>query len=175
MQNKFLQALIYAILTIVLIIFLLVQPFNLYCKITKKCYPIRLSSFSISKKGNEKITINFNSKIGDELKDIVEFYPIKKQVIKSSNEYIDNSYFVRNLSDKEITIRTKYQATPEESDKYLDRIECLCFQSETLEAKEEINMPIRFKIKSQSSNQSIIKSININYEIDVIPDPIYKR
>ena len=97
MQNKFLQALIYAILAIVLIVFLLVQPFNLYCKITKKCYPVRLSSFSISKKGNEKITINFNSKIGDELKDIVEFYPIKKQVIKSSNEYIDNSYFVIHI------------------------------------------------------------------------------
>ena len=165
MQNKFLKALIYTLLSIVLVIFLLTQPFNIYCKMTKKCYPITLSSFSILKKGNKEILVNFSSKVSDNLKDVVEFYPVKKEVSKFSNEYIENSYLVKNLTNKEITIRAKYQATPQEANKYLDRIECLCFQSQTLKAKEEIKMPIRFKIKPEIEGQKNIKYIQISYEI----------
>ncbi len=165
MQDKFLKALIYTLLSIALVIFLLTLPFNIYCKTTKKCYPITLSSFSILKKGNKAINIHFQSTIKKELKDIVKFYPIKENLTKFSNEYIDNSYFLKNLSNKPISIRAKYKATPKEADQYLDRIECLCFQSEELEAGEEMKMPIRFKIKE---NKGTVSKININYEIELL-------
>jgi cytochrome c oxidase assembly protein subunit 11 len=167
MQNRFIKSLIYVLLGITLCIFLLTQPFNVYCRLTKKCYPITLSSFSIIKKGQKEITINFESKVDNEIKNIVEFYPNKKSLTKFSNEYITNSYIVKNLGEEEINIRAKYKATPLEADQYLNRIECLCFQSEYLEAGEEIKMPIRFQIKDEIDD-STINDINISYEIEIL-------
>jgi cytochrome c oxidase assembly protein subunit 11 len=167
MQDKFLKALVYTVFGIALSIFLLIQPFNIYCKLTKKCYPITLSSFSIINKGSREITINFQSTIDDDLKNVVSFYPSKKSLTKFSNEYITNSYIVKNLSDKEITIKAKYEANPKEADQYLNRIECLCFQSEDLEAGEEIKMPIRFQIKD-GIDKSQLNNIKVNYKIDIL-------
>jgi len=167
-QDKFLKSLIYTIIGIVLVIFLLIQPFNIYCKSTKNCYPITLSSFKILKKGQKEININFSSTTKKELENIVQFYPEKTQLIKFSNEYITNSYIVKNLTNEEITIRARYKATPKDADQYLNRIECLCFQSEDLKANEEIKMPIRFQIKEGIKNETDLKEININYSIEII-------
>lgn len=168
MQDKFLKALIYTLLSIALAIFLLIQPFNIYCKSTKRCYPVTWSSFSILKKGTQEITINFSGDVPEDLKEKIEFYPSKTELKKVSNEFIENSYVVKNLTDREMTVRAKYKATPDEANQYLDRIECLCFQSETLKPKEELKMPIRFKLKPEIQNQDKIKSIQIGYEIEII-------
>jgi cytochrome c oxidase assembly protein subunit 11 len=167
MQDKFLKTLIYILLGSALTIFLLIQPFNIYCKITKKCYPITLSSFKILKKGEREIKINFSAKIPDNLKQTLDFYPSQKTVTKFSNEHINNSYFVKNLSNKTLTIKTHYKATPSEANQYLNRIECLCFQSQTLKPNEEVLMPIKFQIKKSIDTTIDIESIDIDYQIMV--------
>ena len=167
MQDRFIKATIYTLLGIAVAIFLLLQPFNIYCKTTKKCYPVTFSSVFKGKKGEKEVKINFSSTINEELKNIVVFYPKEQSLSKFSNEFIENSYFVKNLSDEEITIRTKYSADPKEADKYLDRIECLCFQSETLVPNQEKQMPIRFQIKKGIEAEKL-PEININYAIEVL-------
>ena len=131
---------------------------------TKKCYPIGFSSISLQKKGEKIMNLNFSANINEKDNKILEFYPEKQQISAFSNEFVRNSYIVKNLSDEVINVKTNYKAKPEEADQYLDKIECLCFQSQTLKPNEEVKMPIKFQIKSEIDKKDI-KEIEINYNI----------
>jgi len=167
MQDRFIKATIYALITIAVSIFLLIQPFNLYCKASKKCYPVNFSTI-FSKKGSKEVRINFASVVDQSLQDVIVFYPKENSLTKFSNEVIENSYSVKNLSNETITIHAKYKVDPLTADQYLNRIECLCFQNETLKAGEEIEMPIRFQIKKEIENDQTIDEINISYSIEIL-------
>jgi cytochrome c oxidase assembly protein subunit 11 len=168
MSDKFLKSLIYTLLASLLIIFFLIQPYNIYCRISKNCNPVMISALLPHKSGKEKMTINFSAEIPDNLKNIVEFYPQKnsKKIINGKN--IINSYVVKNLSNHEITIRASYRILPKEADKYLDRIECLCFQNQVLAPKESAKMPINFVISSEIEKDKSVKKLNkieVSYKI----------
>lgn len=168
MQDKFLKTLIYILLGIGLTIFLLIQPYNIYCKNSKKCYPITLSSFANADKGKKELTLNFEGQVPDNLKDIVEFKPEFTSIKKFSNEFVTNTYLVKNLSNNSIAVRAKYQISPETADNYIDRIECLCFQNQTLAPGEEVAMPIKFQIKKEFDQEKDLKEAVVSYNIEIL-------
>jgi cytochrome c oxidase assembly protein subunit 11 len=170
-SNKFFKTLIYILLGILLIIFFMIQPYNIYCRVSKKCHPVIISSLLWHKSGKEKLQINFTATTPEHLKNIVEFSPNEQQKEIINGKNITNFYQVKNLSNQEITIRAHYNLNPAEADKYLDRIECLCFQTQILKAKEEVNMPLNFRIKSEIENDSELKNlqkITVNYEVMLV-------
>lgn len=168
MQNKFIRSIIYIVVGTILAIFLAIQPFNLYCKNTKKCQPITLSSTSVSKKGEKQITIDFSATTPESLKNIVEFKPETTKITANSGEYMTNFYIVKNISNNPITVRIRYKIEPSEADQYLDRIECLCMQNQSLEPQEESKMPIKLQIKPEFEKENNIKAANITYAVELI-------
>lgn len=167
MADKFIKDTIYAILAILLIGFLLVQPYNLVCRIKHSCQPVTFKSLSLHKNGQQKMLINFTSQINDDLKNIVEFKPEESTVEVLNGKIITNNFIAQNLTDKNIIIASHFKVEPEEIGKYLERIECLCFQNQPLNANEKILMPVSFRINPEiEKDQSLkdLKAITISYQ-----------
>ena len=92
------------------------------------------------------VTMQFlvNESIGLDL----DFRPMVKKLDFSPGEVKEVSYYVKNRSDKTITIQAIPDITPNLAKKYLAKIECFCFRQQTLKPGEEREMPLRFVVNS---------------------------
>ncbi len=166
MQDKFLKNIIYIVVGILLMIFLLIQPYNLICRIKQVCKPIMLSPLSLHKNGQQKMVINFVAKINDNLKNIIEFTEEKSVVEVRNGKIISNNFIAQNLTNKNIIITSHFKVEPEEMGKYLERIECLCFQNQPLNPNQKLLMPVSFRINPEiEKDQQLqnLKAIIISY------------
>jgi cytochrome c oxidase assembly protein subunit 11 len=96
------------------------------------------------------VTMQFlvNDSVGLDL----DFYPLVKRLDMNPGEVKEVSYYVKNRSDKTITIQAIPDITPNLAKKYLAKIECFCFRQQTLKPGEERKMPLRFVVNSAIPN-----------------------
>lgn len=92
------------------------------------------------------VTMQFlvNESIGLDL----DFRPMTKTLDLNPGEVKEVSYYVKNRSDKTITIQAIPDITPNLAKKYLAKVECFCFRQQTLKPGEEREMPLRFVVNS---------------------------
>ena len=89
--------------------------------------------------------------------------PIKKVRVGQMSE---TSYFAKNNSKETITARAIYNVVPEKAAYYFSKIECFCFQEQTLKPGERVNMPITFYIDSaldKDKDMRDVKTITLSY------------
>ncbi len=164
--QKFIKNTIYVTLTIFLVIFLLIQPYNLFCRIEKSCQPIKVYNLLGKKVGKQKMIINFIATNQNLLKTI-EFYPEISKLEVQNGKNIAINYLVKNVSNKEITISSEFNVEPKEAEQYLEKIECLCLKNQSVKAKQEIAMPINLRINpdiEKDPNLAKINLITISYQ-----------
>ncbi|MFT5703281.1 MAG: cytochrome c oxidase assembly protein subunit 11 [Rickettsiales bacterium] len=170
-QSKFIKSTLYVVIGILLLGFILVQPYNFFCKAQKTCQQITFSSFSLHKNGHQKMAINFAANVPEELKSIIEFEPTTAEIKILNGKNITNSFQVKNLSEDAITIGARFKVEPAKMVEYLERIECLCSKHQPLNALEESLMPINLRIKpeiEQDSELKNIREIKVSYEIYLV-------
>ena len=78
----------------------------------------------------------------------LDFRPLTKRLEFNPGQVEEVSYYIKNRSDKTITIQAIPDITPNLAKKYLAKIECFCFRQQTLKPGEERNMPLRFVVNS---------------------------
>lgn len=78
----------------------------------------------------------------------LEFRAMTKKLAVHPGKVSQVSYYVKNLSDKKMVVQAIPDITPNMANKYLAKIECFCFNQQTLEPGEEKEMPLRFVINS---------------------------
>jgi cytochrome c oxidase assembly protein subunit 11 len=72
------------------------------------------------------------------------------------------SYHARNKTNKPITGQATFNVTPLKAGIYFDKIQCFCFNEQTLAAGERAEMPVQFYI-----NPDIVKDHNLD-DVDTI-------
>lgn len=170
MQDKFTKNTLYVLIGILLLIIILVQPYNLFCKISGNCHPITFSSISFHQSGNQKLTINFSAITDDDLKNIVQFFPQEKSVKVRNGKNITNFYIAKNLTKKPVIIRAELILEPHTANQYLERIECLCFKLQPLNSEEEKPMPVSFRINpaiEKDDRFANLKEVKVSYKISL--------
>ncbi len=78
----------------------------------------------------------------------LDFHPLTKKMTMNPGEVKEVSYYVKNRTDKTLSIQAIPDITPNNARKYLAKIECFCFQKQTLKPGEEREMPLRFVVNS---------------------------
>ena len=78
----------------------------------------------------------------------LEFRAMTKKLAVHPGKVSQVSYYVKNLTDKTLVIQAIPDITPNNANKYLAKIECFCFNKQTLKPGEEKEMPLRFVINS---------------------------
>lgn len=93
-------------------------------------------------------TIDMQFLVTDSVGLNLDFRPLTKKMTLNPGEVKEVSYYVKNRSDKTITIQAIPDITPNNAKKYLAKIECFCFRQQTLKPGEERVMPLRFVVNS---------------------------
>ena len=95
-----------------------------------------------------------------------KFLPVERQKIVKTGSNTLAFYKAKNISDKEITGVASFNVTPLKVGKYFSKIECFCFEEQTLRAGEEVEMPVSFYIDPEIANDpntQEVKTITLSY------------
>ena len=143
-SNNFFRFNIYIILGIAIILLILIQPYNSFCRSTKKCNPIMLQALMPTKLGERNLYINFqipqNSNFDISLK--------KSKIFAITGTKIKNEIYLKNTSseDHEITLLYDLQGAPQE---FIKKLDCPCLLKRVVAAGKEEKISIYFFIKKE--------------------------
>lgn len=74
------------------------------------------------------------------------FYPTEPEIQAIPGEIVRASYIARNNADDAITGKAVHEILPLEHRRYLETVQCFCFTEQTLEAGEEREMTLTFRV-----------------------------
>ena len=68
-------------------------------------------------------------------------------------------YKAKNKTDQTINTMSVFNVTPLQAGKYFNKIECFCFEEQTLNPREEVEMPVTFFIDPSIKNDKFINNL----------------
>ena len=164
-KNKNFAILIFAIpIGMFLLSFASVPLYNLFCKVTgyggTTQEAIQPSDIILDK----KIKVRFNADIERNLG--VYFQPVKRSIITKLGKTNSVEYKISNKTDKAIKAIASYNVTPQKAGIYFNKLDCFCYEENTILPGETISLPVTFFISPdlyQDPNTQEIESITLSY------------
>jgi cytochrome c oxidase assembly protein subunit 11 len=145
------------VLTMLCLTYASVPLYKLFCQVTGYGGKARIFVKPSEKVGTKTIKIFFNANVDKDL----------PWIFRSEQPYLELKtgenklafFYAKNLSDKPITGMAIYNVTPDLAGKYFNKVECFCFERQTLKPNQEVNMPVLFFIDPKIENDLTIKGI----------------
>lgn len=110
------------------------------------------------------IKVQFNSDVAGGLN--WKFIPVNREVVVKTGTNNLAFYTAKNLSESKITGIATFNVTPPKIGKYFSKIDCFCFEEQTLESGEAVEMPVSFFIDPEIAtdpNTQEVKTITLSY------------
>ena len=139
--------------------FAAVPLYKLFCQVTgyggtPKIVNVK-DQINISEK---KIKIEFNSDVNKKLN--WSFKPEQRSMEAKIGDSILAFYKAKNNGNKSITGIATYNILPFEAAQYFNKVDCFCFENQTLEPGEEVLLPINFYIDPKILDDPSVKHLN---------------
>lgn len=114
--------------------------------------------------GSREIVIHFNADVNKEL--LWDFKPLQKQIKIKVGQNALAFYRVHNRSDEAQMGMAIYNVVPDKAGVYFNKVHCFCFDEQTVNAGETIDMPVFFFIDPEMEkdpNLDDVKVITLSY------------
>ena len=147
---------LFRLIALFLVIFMLVQPFNWFCKISGKCQPFYFSYYIPSQQGIEPIEVSFEV---TNLRSDLDLAADRSPITTVSGKKNSVIYYAKNISDHEVNFRPRLIVEPESLDKYITRYQCLCSNDYTLKPGEQKTLEMRFAINHKIEKDAVFKRL----------------
>ena len=139
--------------------FAAVPLYKLFCQVTgyggtPKIVNLK-DQIDISEK---KIKIEFNSDVNKKLN--WSFKPEQRSMESKIGDSILAFYKAKNNGNKSITGIATYNILPFEAAQYFNKVDCFCFENQTLEPGEEVLLPINFFIDPKILDDPSVKHLS---------------
>lgn len=92
-----------------------------------------------------------------------EFYPKVSKVKVHPGEITKLAFYAENKTKFKMTVQAIPSVTPGIAAKYIKKTECFCFQRQTLNGHEAMNMPLLFHLDAELPKQ--VKTITLAYAL----------
>jgi cytochrome c oxidase assembly protein subunit 11 len=105
--------------------------------------PVRADGSQVSVRPIDRtVTVTFTGDVNQDLP--WAFYPKQNKIEARVGETYLAFFEAENLTDKPITGQATYNVSPEPWGPYFVKIQCFCFNQQTLQPHEKVEMPVTF-------------------------------
>ena len=163
-NNKKLAILIFVIpLGMFLLAFASVPLYNLFCKVTGYGGQTNTSEFLSSTILERDINLKFSADVNDSID--WSFEPPENLEFKVGENILVN-YKATNLSDKQTSGTATFNVLPVKVGPYFIKTQCFCFEKQTLNPGESVDMPVVFYVDpsiSEDPTMEDVEEITLSY------------
>jgi cytochrome c oxidase assembly protein subunit 11 len=121
-----------------------VPLYRLFCEVTGYGGTTQRAEAAPERRVEETITVRFNADVGRGLP--WSFAPVERAVEVRLGEQHLAFYRAHNASDRAIVGSATFNVTPFKAGAYFSKIACFCFEEQTLQAGETVDMPVSFYV-----------------------------
>ena len=145
--------------------FALVPLYKLFCQVTGFGGTPKINSIQDEIKVTQKnIKVEFNSDINKKLN--WYFKPVQRSIDIKIGDSALAFYKVKNKSNQSVSGIATYNIIPFEAAQYFNKVDCFCFENQTLGPNEEAVLPVNFFIDPKildDPSVNHLKSIVLSY------------
>ncbi len=135
-----------------------VPLYDLFCKVTGYEGTTQVAASNEGVKVLDRtINVRFDANLAPGLP--WSFTPEQRQITLKIGELGMVKFKAKNVSDKPVTGQATYNVTPDAMGAYFSKIACFCFNEQTLQPGEEIEMPVTFYVDPGMVDDPDSKSI----------------
>ncbi len=109
-------------------------------------------------RGAGQVTVRFDANVQPGLP--WRFEPVQNTVNVTPGAQTRIFYRAKNLSARAITGQAVYNVSPDTVGKYFKKIQCFCFNEQTLKAGEDVQMPVLFFVDPAIKNDPDAKYVH---------------
>jgi cytochrome c oxidase assembly protein subunit 11 len=92
-----------------------------------------------------------------------EFYPLHRRVQMHPGGVIHTAYYAKNTTDETMTIQAIPSVTPGRAATYIKKLECFCYEHQTLAPGESAEMPLVFILEDKIPED--INTLTLSYTL----------
>ncbi len=96
-------------------------------------------------------------------RDVWHFTPEKKRLEIQAGKMITTYYEITNNHDYPVTIQAVPSVAPGEWAEYLVKIECFCFNQQTIPAHEKVRLPLQVTLSAKAPEE--VNHLSLSYRI----------
>lgn len=144
-----------------------VPLYNLFCRVTGYGGTTNVATApdaSPAAGGDVEVEVTFNADIDPGLP--WRFQPLQRRMTVPVGESSLAFYEAVNLSDRAVVGRAVYNVTPLKIGYYFNKVHCFCFEEQTLEPGQRIEMPVSFFVDPamlEDADGRSVRQITLSY------------
>lgn len=141
-----------------------VPLYNLFCRVTGFGGTTQVSDALPGQVLERTVTIKFNSEAARDMP--WDFRPEMREINVKLGARGLTAFHAVNKASEPVTGTAIYNVTPLKAGKYFHKIQCFCFDEQTLAPHEEISMPVMFYVDpkmNEDPNMDDVKAITLSY------------
>ncbi len=127
-----------------------VPLYQMFCQVTGFAGTTQRATAAPDTVLNRTVTVRFDSNITGGLG--WTFKPAERTIDVKIGENKLAFYHAKNISDVPLTGTASFNVAPEAAGFYFSKIECFCFQEQTLQPGETVEMPVSFFVDPEIVN-----------------------
>ena len=141
-----------------------VPLYSLFCRVTGFGGTTQTAESLPETVLNREVTIQFNADTDPNLPWL--FKPEERAITVKLGQRGLTAFYAKNKEKEPVTGTALYNVTPLKAGKYFHKIQCFCFDEQTLQPGEDMDMPVLFYIDpkmDEDPNMQDVHTITLSY------------
>lgn len=141
-----------------------VPLYDIFCKVTGFGGTTQRAEAAPGAQSERTITVRFNADISDSLN--WRFKPVSREITVKLGEEKLAFFEAINLGSEPSTGTAVYNVTPQKVGGYFSKVQCFCFEEQTLQPGQTMDFPVSFFIDPEivdERNLDDVKTITLSY------------
>lgn len=141
-----------------------VPLYDLFCRVTGYGGTTQVSQALPDNVIDRTVTINFNANVSRNMP--WDFAPEQRSIDVKLGQKGITAFLAHNKAREATSGTAIYNVTPLKAGKYFHKVQCFCFDQQTLQAGQQVSMPVLFYVDPKMNddpNMNEVKTITLSY------------